>query len=219
MPSRCWDHLCRCELLLSRARSSIILERASITSFGRWPVRIRCRILGATFPVCATPEKYEAAVKNGIIKGISAPERHLMEALQPYHTTDPANSILQLLHDLDIEDKHRLLVVVGHTLVLGKSITITRNDNPGPGFGIELPSTATMQYQWAIEHGIQTHWVPLRGTPGPEFQMEVSSRLDIAFEQVGTTRRAPLEFPILIQCHSWTENTLHQFDDQVVGLR
>jgi hypothetical protein len=156
-------------------------------------------------------EKYKAAVKNGIIKGVSASERPLIEALQPYHTTDPANSILQLLHDLDIYDKHRLLVVASHTLVMGNSVTITKNDNPGPGFGIELRSAATMQYPWAIEDGIETHWISLRGTPGPEFQMEVNSRIEIAFEQVGTMQRAPL-IPILTQLHDWTEKTLHHFD-------
>jgi hypothetical protein len=163
------------------------------------------------FPVCSTSEKYDATVKNGILRGVSASDRLLIEALQPYHVADPPNCILQLLHRLDIEDKHRLLVVVSHTLVMGNSITITRNDNPGPGFGIELPSTVTMRYPWAIEDGVETHWIPLRGTPGPEFRMEVDSRPEIAFEQIGTIQRAPV-IPILRQFLAWTQETLPQFN-------
>ncbi len=131
------------------------------------------------FPVCDSPDKFKKAVGNGIIKGVSRDFRPLIEALQPYRIPDPRNSILQIIHDLDIADKHRLLTVVSHTLVLGNSILITKN-GPGssPGFGIELPGTIpgtnppVMQYQWTIEDGVETHWIPLRGTPGPEFEIK-----------------------------------------------
>jgi hypothetical protein len=78
-----------------------------------------------TFPVCETAEKYKNAVKEGIIKGVSRAERPLIEALQPYQTNDPANSILKIIHDLDIADKHRLLIVVANTAIRGNMIHIT----------------------------------------------------------------------------------------------
>jgi hypothetical protein len=97
-----------------------------------------------TFPVCDSPEQFGRAVRNGIIKGVSRVDRPLIEALQPYQSSDPQNSILRIAHELDIADKHKLLVVVTHTAVLGNVLTITRNDNPHRSFGIELPPTATM---------------------------------------------------------------------------
>ena len=60
------------------------------------------------FPVCDSSEKFEKAVRGGIIKGVSRADRAPIEALQPYRTSDPANSILRIVHDLDIADKHRL---------------------------------------------------------------------------------------------------------------
>jgi hypothetical protein len=135
----------------------------------------------ANFPVCQTAGKFNNAVRDGIIKGVSASERPLIEALQPYRSPDPPNSILQIVHDLDITDKHRLLVVVTHALVMGNTLVITKNDCPDPGFGIELPPAVVgaqgqflgVQYPWAIEDGVEVHWIPLRGPPNPGFAMNV----------------------------------------------
>jgi hypothetical protein len=144
----------------------------------------------ANFPVCQTPEKFKNAVRDGIIKGVSASEHPLIEALQPYRTPDPPNSILQIVHDLDITDKHRLLVVVTHAMVMGNTLVITKNDCPDPEFGIELPPPVIgpqrqllgVQYPWAIEDGVEVHWIPLRGPPNPKFEMKVNSTVQIAFE-------------------------------------
>jgi hypothetical protein len=163
------------------------------------------------FPVCQTPEKFNKAVRDGVTKGVSVADRALIEALQPYRTPDPLNSILKVIHDLDIADKHRLLTVVTHTLVLGNAITITKNNSPDPKFGIELPDTKTLIYPWAIEDGVEVHWVPLRGTPGPEFEMKINSAIQIAFEQVGTLKREAV-VPILVHLCNCTETALHAFD-------
>jgi hypothetical protein len=163
------------------------------------------------FPVCRTPEKFNDAVRHGEIKGVSRIYHPLIEALQPYRAADPANSIVQVVHDLDIKDKHRLLVVVTHALVLGNALTITKNDAPAPDFGIELPPTATMRYPWAIEDGIEVHWIPLRGTPNPAFEMKTNATVQIAFEQVGAHERAPV-IPILTQLCDGVERAIQSFD-------
>jgi len=130
-------------------------------------------------------------VRKKALKGISASEHPLIEALQPYRSSDPSNSVLQVVHDLDITDKHKLLVVVTHTLVMGNMLAITRNDNPEPEFGISLPP-AKGQYPWAIEDGIEVHWIPLRGPPNPEFEMTLNSHIQIAFEEIGALKREPV---------------------------
>ncbi|MGB7034080.1 MAG: hypothetical protein WBD71_01025, partial [Xanthobacteraceae bacterium] len=96
--------------------------------------------------------------------------------------------------------------------VMGNSIHIVRNASPDPSFGIELPPTATMRYPWAIEDGAEVYWVPLRGTPGPEFKMNINSTVEVAFEQVGTLKRETL-IPMLVQLSNGVETALHAFDD------
>jgi hypothetical protein len=170
------------------------------------------------FPVCDSSEKFEEAVRRGIIRGVSIADRPLIEALQPYRASDPANSILRILHDLDVTDKHKLLVVVTHALVLGNTLTITKNDNPAPDFGIELPPARTdsqgrlvAEYPWAIEDGIEVHWVPLRGPANPGFEMKTNATIPIAFERVGTITRGPI-IPILEQLCLGVERAIRTFD-------
>jgi hypothetical protein len=164
----------------------------------------------SNFPVCQAPEKFSEAVRNGMLRGVAASDYPLIEAQQPYRSSDPANSILQVIHDLDIIDKHKLLVVVTHTLVMGNALTITKNDNPAPGFGIELPPPTG--YPWAIEDGTETHWIPLRGVANPEFEMTVNSHIQIAFEEVGTLKRQPV-IAILKQLCREVEVAIHTFDN------
>jgi hypothetical protein len=163
------------------------------------------------FPVCQTAEKFEKAVRDGIIKGVSVADRTLIEALQPYRTPDAPNSILQIIHDLDLADKHRLLTVVTHTLALGNAIFITKNNSLDPTFGIELPDARMPRYPWVIENGVEVHWIPLRGIPGSEFEMKMNSAIQIAFEQVGTLKREAV-VPILVHLRDHAETALHAFD-------
>jgi hypothetical protein len=162
-----------------------------------------------TFPVCNTPEKFENAVKNGALKGVSRVHRPLIEAIQPYRSPDVATSTLQAIHDLDIADKHQLLVVVSHTLIMGNMLIITKNDaDPASGFGIELPPLPAARYPWAIEDGIEVHGVPLRGGPNPGFEMNTTSSVQISFEKVGAVERAPLIQTLVAFC-DYTEHEIH----------
>jgi hypothetical protein len=163
------------------------------------------------FPVCDTPEKFEKAVRGGTIKGVSRTDRPLIEALQPHRASDPANSLLRVVHDLDIADKHKLLVVVTHALFLGKTLVITKNNCTDPSFGIELPPTATdsqgriiARYPSAIEAGVEVHWIPLRGPPNPEFEAKNDATIQVVFEQVGTLKREQV-IPILVQLSDGVE--------------
>ena len=166
----------------------------------------------ANFPVCETPEKFARAVKDGIIKGVPKVARPVIEGLQPYQASDPPNSSLQIIHYLYIADKHRLLVVVTHALVMGNMLVITKNECPDPTFGIELPPTTTGEYPWGIEDGIEVHWIPLRGPANPQFEMEITaSTVQIAFEQIGTIRRPPIT-PTLTQLCNFAEAAVQKFD-------
>ena len=148
-------------------------------------------------------------MKSGSIKGITREAVAIIEAYQPYRVDEPANSLLSTIHTFDIADKHRLLLVVLHTLILGRTLTITKNPaDPSTGFGIELPGPDG--YPWAIEDGVEVHWIPTRGGPNPDFQMETNAIIDLSFDQIGTYGR-PSVIPILKQCCEFTENAIEVF--------
>lgn len=64
------------------------------------------------FPVCPTNDDFKNACKSGKIKGISDGATALVESFQPYHNPKGFEwHPLWVLHDMDVTDKHRLLVV------------------------------------------------------------------------------------------------------------
>ena len=99
--------------------------------------------LRITFPVSETKEKYEKAIKNGAIKGVSRDMYPHIESLQPYRSKDPENHIIKMVHDLDVRDKHQLLVVTTTAMQFGSQIgvdasgggrrTVHRRRRPGTG--------------------------------------------------------------------------------------
>jgi len=170
------------------------------------------------FPVCSTPQKFRTSVKKGIISGVPNAAVPLIDALQPYRSSDPANSIVQVVHDLDIADKHKLLVVVTHMMVLGNTIVVTRNECADPTFGIELPpisvgpqGQATTQYPWTIEDGVEVHSVPYRSKAKPELELEMQSTIHVAFERIGTLTRQPI-IPTLTTLLEKIEAAINPFD-------
>ena len=67
------------------------------------------------FPVCLTAESFQRSVKDKVAPFVSPDAVAAIEIYQPYRTDTPAEtSPLWLLSQLDIIDKHRVLVVVAH---------------------------------------------------------------------------------------------------------
>jgi len=61
------------------------------------------------------------------IKGITDVRvRNLIEKLQPYNTANPVNSLLHVIHQFDVMDKHKELVIVTHVAGLQVPIEIMR---------------------------------------------------------------------------------------------
>ncbi len=64
-----------------------------------------------SFPACLTHGEFKNATRNKIAPFISALALAEIEKLQPYSTGDGVQDILWVLSQLDIIDKHRLLIV------------------------------------------------------------------------------------------------------------
>jgi hypothetical protein len=68
------------------------------------------------FPVFWERAKYPSAAKRKI-KGVSTRAEDIIESLQPYHAIPNADDHpLKILHDLDVIDKHRFIIVVAGEL-------------------------------------------------------------------------------------------------------
>ena len=61
------------------------------------------------FPICDSAQQYASAMGNREIQKITAEARNIIESVQPCVTSDQT---LWLIHQLDILDKHRLLLTV-----------------------------------------------------------------------------------------------------------
>jgi hypothetical protein len=70
------------------------------------------------FPVFEQPLNHDRRKRfEGKIQGITdANVRDLIERLQPYNAADPLNDLLWIIHDLDIVDKHKELILCSNTM-------------------------------------------------------------------------------------------------------
>lgn len=61
------------------------------------------------FPISESAQQYKSAIGKGEIQKIASDAREIIQSVQPYVTFDQT---LWLIHQLDIVDKHRLLLTV-----------------------------------------------------------------------------------------------------------
>jgi hypothetical protein len=152
---------------------------------------------------------FKAAVKNGIIKGVSRAYHPLIEGLQPYHATDPKRAAILILHDLDVADEHRLLKVVVCAARMGNVITTT--GTPTANIELILANAEEMiesgsVFARAIEDGIEVHFIRYKTTSEPNWDIENHFTIHVAFENLGPTKREPV-IPVLIKLCTLLENT------------
>jgi len=89
------------------------------------------------FPVCLSPGDFKNATVRKVAPYISGIALAEIERLQPYSTGDREQDILWGLSQLDIIDKHRLLIVAKHK-IRARSFRVSTED--GHDFTHTLPS-------------------------------------------------------------------------------
>jgi hypothetical protein len=109
------------------------------------------------FPITRKPKEFKSAIDRGQIKGISRDAHNLIERKQPFNSGNVDTSVLAALHSQDIEDKHRLLMVVTAGLFLSHlhlkgpiTLTAPKGDPAyvvGPRFG----------FRRVTKDGVQLH--------------------------------------------------------------
>lgn len=157
-----------------------------------------------TFPVCQTPDKFKEAVESGVLSGISDDLQKFIESLQPYNSADSKNSIIQILHDLDIIEKHRLLVVVTHATRMGRHIKTVGELTSDVAIIVAHAPPDPVPFFRAIEDGVEVHWLAYETTTQPLWGIENDFSVHVAFQEIGTHERVEA-IPILWQLYKLIE--------------
>lgn len=166
------------------------------------------------FPICSTAKKFEEACQLGIIKGVSLSAKKLIMAVQPYTTPTPDDTVLNVVNQFDIVDKHRLLIVVSTVVKLGNEMTI--------GADAAIAATPTRQGKMPniigfvepeprkiCKDGVEVFIIRL-AEPAPEFVASAHLVPELVFEEFGRMKFA-LVIPTLVGLFYGTRHTIETF--------
>ena len=195
--------------IVHHLRSSLDhLIHALIVQNGNTPTRKN------QFPICTSKELFEKECKNGRINGVSLVSKNLILAVQPYTSVTPVDTVLHVVQEYDNIDKHRLLVVVTSVVELGKNIHIGTDEmipdaivkkGQGPvivGLGDPLPKKLSKE-------GVEVFKI-LLAKPAPEFVASAEFVAQIAFEDCGRAKLAPV-IRTLAAMIAGTKHTIETF--------
>lgn len=158
------------------------------------------------FPVCDTYEKFQSSQKRGYLKGVGSEAFKLIQSLQPYYTGDPEKNPLKVLHDLNVMDKHRILIVLVTAIIMGDRLMVSPGDAPA---SIKMPP-ARFKYglHRGSENGCEIQWVEYEtDEKNKRFSVENEFSVFLALEKAGAIER-----PLLID----SLNLLHQSVNKVL---
>lgn len=166
------------------------------------------------FPICTTAENFEKACNRGLIGDVSQSSKDLIRSVQPYTSPTPDDTVLYVVHQNDILDKHRLLVVVTTVAQIGQNITlgVDREVAAHParqgktpnivGFGVPEPRKLS-------KDGVVIFSVSL-AEPAPELVAKADFLPQIAFEKCGRAQLVPV-VQTLAGLLAGTRHTLNLF--------
>lgn len=147
------------------------------------------------FPIFREPGKYPAAARRKI-KGVGPTAAKLIEGLQPYHAIgNIEDHPLLIAHNLDIIDKHQLLIIVAGELKVWGADIMNVMWNPGPG---ELDKVITHR---------------LTRTPSAHAGTNYQLAFDIAFDTFGS-RKGEAVIPSLQQLTDFVSGVIDAFKSE-----
>lgn len=151
------------------------------------------------FPICVDPDgrhKFQSAIGKGEIKKIPKGADKVLLAAQPYVS---GNDTLRLIHDLDINDKHRLLITIATcyeewSIMLGGSVELRfdQYDVRPLQAGDEIVNMPTSTFE---RESIQNYKL----------------RIDVAFGQSEVVQGKPI-VPTLNEFLKFTDGVISQFE-------
>jgi hypothetical protein len=169
------------------------------------------------FPIFKSADVFESDHVRKV-QGVPKVAVDLIKEAEPYHGAD---NPFWMLRELDIADKHKLLVPVG---VVHHSITTTIDldqffaANPGTttvsGAEVVTPPAGIIMlgHPFPLEDGAEIYRVPasLRNDPKAQMHMNPKLGIEIAFGEIEVVKGEPL-IPTLLQLIQFVESFLKLF--------
>lgn len=157
-----------------------------------------------SFPVCDTKEKFVDATNRGVLSGVPEEFIKFIESIQPYQAACPENSIVKILHDLDIVEKHRLLVLATQATRMGSNIKLLGELTSDVSIIVADSAPHPIPFFRAIEQGREVHWLSYETSTQPMWRIENDFSIVAVFERVASYERIEV-IPVLKQMCSFIE--------------
>ena len=159
------------------------------------------------FPIARDREKFKRACDGAQVKGVSKSAFRKIVRLQPYRSSTPQDMTIFAIHDLNIRDKHSLLLVTGQAANIGKEMKV----------GSEIENTEIVKlgvpgYHVMTREGVEVFSITL-GSPVPDFKAETDFSFQVCLANFGAGNPVPL-MPTLVKMWEFTRVTVNSFSDQ-----
>lgn len=158
------------------------------------------------FPICRKREKFRKACEGGQIQGITKPALRRVIAAQPYRDAAPDDTTILAIHQLDVRDKHSLLLIVEQTARIGAEIRVGADSS-----GVIIAGMSPPKPHVISEHGVEVFSIDL-ATPVADFHADADFDTQIALADVGGVQVVPA-IPLLNRMSSFTSNIIYTFVD------
>jgi hypothetical protein len=140
------------------------------------------------FPVCRTHKAFRSAVSKGSLSGIADDAQKTILALQPYNVDpNPENAVMFWIHKLDIIDKHRLVLVVAATVLLGDRLEFN-NKADVEVIGMSPPPSGIQP----TKDGVEAFRVSFGEKFDSEIEIGENFSFDAVFVELGPVKHVPV---------------------------
>lgn len=165
------------------------------------------------FPICRSASSFKRACGRGKIEGVSVAAATRIQQLQPYRTSDPAeHASLYVLHDLDITDKHRLLLTVVAVVYHADRLEIdAKRDVEVIGMSPPIPREGVRP----SKDGTEVFSIDFGEKFDPDVDVKGNFSFQIAFDHPGVLKHLPI-FPTIVQLRKLVVNTIQGFFPNIV---
>jgi hypothetical protein len=162
------------------------------------------------FPICRKRDKFKKAYGGGQVKGISRKALRRIIKAQPYRHPIPDDATINVIHQLDVRDKHSLLLVVAQSAQICQQINVGTREAKGAtpaiiGLGEPGPVIVT-------EKGVEVFSILLE-SPVSDFYAEAKFTTQIAFANVGKGKNVPV-IPLLTKMAAFTRKTISESEGE-----
>lgn len=137
------------------------------------------------FPLFLSEREFRKASAKGLMDDISASAKIRIEAVQPWTASNPPDTILAAVKQLNNTDKHRLLLILTAAGRLGDTITMGGDGSTIVGMK-EAPPRVEIS-----ESGVELYRV-LLAEPAPQFYASAKVDAQIVFAHCGLATMVPV---------------------------